>query len=147
MITEQQYQRLMNEYQSSGVVDHAAMKAGMDRKTARRYLRTGLRPAELRKPHTWRTREDPLAVIWPETVRWLEESPEVEAKALFEHLLAAHPGKLDGRALRTFQRRTTDWLHRPRFGHLDLGDLPAGQWRGLSLVEFSGPTLSQGRSR
>jgi hypothetical protein len=36
----------------------------------------------------------------------------VEAKALFEHLLAAHPGQLDGRALRTFQRRTTDWLHR-----------------------------------
>lgn len=112
MITEQQYQRLMNEYQSSGVVDHAAMKAGMDRKTARRYLRTGLRPAELRQPHTWRTREDPLAAIWPETERWLEESPEVEAKALFEHLLAAHPGKLDGRALRTFQRRTTEWLHR-----------------------------------
>ena len=112
MITEQQYQRLMNEYKSSGVVDHAAMKAGMDRKTARRYLRTGLRPAELRKPHTWRTREDPLAAIWAETERWLEESPEVEAKALFEHLLAAHPDKLDGRALRTFQRRTTDWLHR-----------------------------------
>lgn len=112
MITEQQYQRLMNEYQSSGVVDHAAMKAGMDRKTARRYLRTGLRPTELRKPHTWRTREDPLAAIWPETERWLKESPEVEAKALFEHLLAAHPGHLDGRALRTFQRRMTDWLHR-----------------------------------
>lgn len=112
MITEQQYQRLMNEYQSSGVVDHAAMKAGMNRKTARRYLRTGLGPTELCKPHTWRTREDPLAAIWPETERWLEESPEVEAKALFEHLLAAHPGKLDGRALRTFQRRTTDWLHR-----------------------------------
>lgn len=112
MITEQQYQRLMNEYQSSGVADHAAMKAGMDRKTARRYLRTGRRPAELRKPHTWRTREDPLAAIWPETERWLEDSPEVEAKALFEHLLAAHPGKLDGRALRTFQRRTTDWLRR-----------------------------------
>lgn len=112
MITEQQYQRLMNEYKTSGVADHAAMKAGMDRKTARRYLRTGLRPTELRKPHTWRTREDPLAAIWSETERWLAESPEVEAKALFEHLLAAHPGKLDGRALRTFQRRTTDWLRR-----------------------------------
>lgn len=112
MITEQQYQRLMNEYQSDGVVDHAAMRAGMDRKTARRYLRAGMPPSELRKPHTWRTREDPLAEIWPETERWLRESPEVQAKALFEHLLAAHPGKLDGRALRTFQRRTTEWLHR-----------------------------------
>jgi 16S rRNA pseudouridine516 synthase len=30
-------------------------------------------------------------------------------------------------------------LHRPRFGHLDLGDLPAGQWRELPLTEFDGP--------
>jgi hypothetical protein len=112
MITEQQYQRLMNEYQTNGVVDHAAMKAGMDRKTARRYLSTGKSPGELRQPHTWRTRKDPLEAIWPETERWLEESPEVEAKALFEHLLAKHPGQLDARALRTFQRRRTDWLRR-----------------------------------
>jgi 16S rRNA pseudouridine516 synthase len=27
-------------------------------------------------------------------------------------------------------------LHRARFGHLDLGDLPAGQWRELPLGEF-----------
>lgn len=102
----------MNEHKSSGVVDHAAMKAGMDRKTARRYLRARQRPAELRQPHTWRTRPDPLAEIWAETERWLQVSPEVEAKALFEHLLLNHPGKLDARALRTFQRRMTDWLRR-----------------------------------
>lgn len=102
----------MNEHKSSGVVDHAAMKAGMDRKTARRYLRAGQRPAELCQPHTWRTRLDPLAEIWAETERWLQVSPEVEAKALFEHLLLTHPGKLDARALRTFQRRMTDWLRR-----------------------------------
>jgi 16S rRNA pseudouridine516 synthase len=29
-------------------------------------------------------------------------------------------------------------LHRARFGHLDLGTLPAGQWRELPLTEFSG---------
>jgi len=28
-------------------------------------------------------------------------------------------------------------LHRARFGHLELGDLPAGQWRELPLAEFS----------
>jgi 16S rRNA pseudouridine516 synthase len=28
-------------------------------------------------------------------------------------------------------------LHRVRFGHLDLSDLPAGQWRELPLQEFS----------
>ena len=27
-------------------------------------------------------------------------------------------------------------LHRPHFGHLDLGDLPAGQWRKLPLDTF-----------
>jgi transposase len=112
MITEHQYRRLMNEFQKSGVVDHAAMKAGMHRETATRYLAAHAGPQALKKPHTWRTRSDPLAGIWPETERWLEESPEVEAKALFEHLLATHPGKADGRALRTFQRRVVEWLRR-----------------------------------
>ena len=28
-------------------------------------------------------------------------------------------------------------LHRPRFGHLDLSDLPTGQWRELPLTEFA----------
>lgn len=102
----------MNEFQSSGVADHAAMKAGMHRETARRYLTARAGPAALKTPHTWRTRNDPLTEIWPEAERWLVDSPEVESKALFEHLLLTHPGKLDGRALRTFQRRTTDWLRR-----------------------------------
>jgi hypothetical protein len=112
MITEHQYRRLMNEFQKGGVVDHAAMKAGMHRETATRYLAMNTGPDALKKKHTWRTRSDPLADIWPETERWLEESPEVEAKALFEHLLATQPGKADGRALRTFQRRVADWLRR-----------------------------------
>lgn len=102
----------MNEYKDGGVIDRAAMKAGMHRETARRYLKAGACPQALKKPHTWRTREDPLAKIWPEAERWLRESPEVEAKALFEHLLSTRPGEADGRALRTFQRRVTEWLRR-----------------------------------
>jgi len=57
----------------------------------------------------YRTRADPLDEIWPEAERWLEATPEVEAKALFEHLLGQRPGVADGRALRTFQRRVTQW--------------------------------------
>jgi hypothetical protein len=34
MITEHQYQRLMKEYTKTGVLDTAAMKAGMHRETA-----------------------------------------------------------------------------------------------------------------
>lgn len=94
------------------MLGQAAMKAGMHRETARRYVTAQTGPTQLKKPHTWRTRTDPLDAIWPEAERWLQESPEVEAKALFEHLLATRPGEVDGRALRTFQRRVTDWLHR-----------------------------------
>jgi len=112
MITEQQYRRLMQEYQTNGVTGDAAMKAGMHRQTARRYLAAHAGPTTLRQPHTWRTREDPLQAIWPDAERWLAESPEVEGKALFEHLLATHPGVVDGRALRTFQRRVAEWLRR-----------------------------------
>ena len=102
----------MKHYKSSGVVDHAAMKAGMHRETARRYLAAQAVPGSLKQPHTWRTRSDPLSGIWPETERWLDESPEVEAKALFEYLLATFPDKIEGRALRTFQRRVSEWLRR-----------------------------------
>jgi len=112
LITDQQYQRLMKAYNSSGVQVHAAMKAGIDPKTARRYIRAGQGPQDLKAAHTWRTRPDPLEAIWPAAQRWLEETPELEAKALFEHLLsepAQAPNKVDGRALRTFQRRVTQW--------------------------------------
>jgi transposase InsO family protein len=112
IITEQQYQRLMNELKNCGVLQDAAMKAGMDRKTARRYVKSGKSPAEMIGPRNWRTRRDPLARIWDEARRWLEITPELEAKALFEHLLAAQPGEIDGRALRTFQRRVDHWRRR-----------------------------------
>ena len=64
MITEHQYRRLMTNYRQSGVVSHAAMKAGMDRETAARYLQAQAGPAQLKAPHTWRTREDPLEALW-----------------------------------------------------------------------------------
>ena len=111
-ITEQQYQRLMNEFKNCGVLQDAAMKAGMDRKTARRYVKAGQGPTEMIGVRHWRTRRDPLADIWAETQRWLEITPELEAKALFEHLLATRPNEVDGRALRTFQRRVDDWRRR-----------------------------------
>lgn len=109
LITDRQYQRLMKEYNTSGVLAHAAMKADMDVKTARRYILAGKGPQEMKQPHAWRTRADPVEAIWPEAQRMLEDAPELEAKMLFEHLLAERPGVADGRALRTFQRRVTQW--------------------------------------
>ena len=75
----------MEEIQKHGEIGLAAMRAGMDRKTARKYVRAGKLPSELRKPHTWRTREDPFAEDWPALAAMLEEAPELEARTLFEH--------------------------------------------------------------
>lgn len=108
MITEHQYRRLMKEYQQSGHVGRAALKASMDRKTAARYVALGHGP-EVRPPRSWRTRADPLKAVWPEAERWLERAPELEAKALFEHLLATRPNEVSARALRTFYDRVAQW--------------------------------------
>jgi transposase len=88
------------------------MKAGMDPKTARRYLRAGRGPKDLNTAHAWRTRPDPLEAIWPDAVRMLENIPEVEAKALFEHLIGAAPCGVAAGTLRTFQRRVACWRRR-----------------------------------
>ena len=109
MITEQQYRRLMTTYQQSGVVSDAAMKANMHRETATRYIKAQAGPDELKTPHTWRTRSDPLAALWLQAKAWLETSPELESKALFEHLLGLDPALAQGHALRTFQRRVRTW--------------------------------------
>jgi transposase len=99
----------MKTFNACGVLAHAALKAGMDRKTARRYLRRGDGPGAARPPRHWRTHEDAFAPIWPEVVRWLEATPEIEAKALFEHFLAQRPEVVPVGGLRTFQRRVHRW--------------------------------------
>jgi len=108
MITEHQYRKLMNEYQKSGQVGLAALKASMDRKTAAQYLAAGHGP-QLHRERWWRTRTDPLMAIWPEAEAWLRRAPEIEKKLLFEHLLATRPGEVNMRSLRTFYERVAQW--------------------------------------
>ena len=109
MITKQQYRRLMSEYQETGNVTVSAMKADVSRPTARKYLRDRTPPAEAQAKHTWRTRPDPLAQIWPTAEAMLAEAPELEAKALFEYLSEKRPGVMAEKHLRTFQRRIKLW--------------------------------------
>jgi hypothetical protein len=95
MITERQYQKLMETFQENGGnVSDAALRAGESRETATHYLKDPRSPEErrqMRAPRSYRTRPDPLIELWPLTVTWLEQSPELDAKALFEHLLGEHP--------------------------------------------------------
>ncbi len=109
MITNQQYRRLMNEYQSTGNVTKSALKADVSPPTARKYMAGGKAPKQLQAKHSWRTRPDPLAGIWPEAEARLLQAPELEAKALFEHLQGQVAGSLQEKHLRTFQRRVKQW--------------------------------------
>jgi transposase len=109
MITKQQYRRLMSEYQETGSMSVSAMKAGMSRPTARKYLEAQQPPQALQAKHTWRTRPDPLVGIWPRAEAMLAEAPDLEAKALFEHLCQMAPELVREPHLRTFQRRVKLW--------------------------------------
>jgi hypothetical protein len=109
MITKQQYRRLMSEYEKTGKITDSAMKADVDRHTARKYIEAGKCPAELQAKHTWRTRPDPLDQVWEEVVRMLRDAPELEAKTLFEYFLARPDSGLEESHLRTFFRRVRHW--------------------------------------
>jgi transposase len=85
------------------------MKAGMSRPTARKYLTAKQSPEALQVRHSWRTRVDPLAEIWPTAEAMLVEAPELEAKALLEYLRQRYPDQLKEQHLRTFQRRVKLW--------------------------------------
>jgi len=67
MITNQQYRRLMSQYAKTGNVTKSALKADVDRQTARKYLQAGEGTDALQVQHTWRTRPDGLAGTTPIT--------------------------------------------------------------------------------
>lgn len=86
VVKQTQVNRLVCERNQGRTITMSAIKAGMSRNTAHKYLRQS-NPREQRQvPHTWRTRTDPLEAIWSEAVSMLGQAAELEAKALFEHL-------------------------------------------------------------
>lgn len=99
----------MDEMTNHGRIGVAAMRAGMDRKTARKYVSTGALPSELKAPRTWRTRPDPFESDWAWVTKQLELAPELEAKTLFEVLQENHPERYQDGQLRTLQRRIKQW--------------------------------------
>ena len=82
-----------------------------------RSLATSWRAGEVRpthrqevKPgHWWRTRPDPFAAVWPVLLGWLEEKPDIEAKAMLKRLQSSGYGEFPDGQLRTLQRRVRVW--------------------------------------
>ena len=81
------------------------------------------RAARPRPPRHWRTRKDPLALVWPRIELWLEQEPELSATVVLAKLAedGANYG-VSASHLRTLQRRIKQWradqvdrlLHLPR---------------------------------
>jgi hypothetical protein len=108
-VSDAQVRKLMEEMSKHGQIGRAALKADMDRKTARKYVTAGRLPSELIAPRTWRTRDDPFAEHWPQVEERLADSPGLEAKALFEWLSELYPGRYEPGQVRTLQRHVRAW--------------------------------------
>jgi transposase len=109
MIGAPQHQKLMREYQRSGKIGRSAAKAGVDRKTAAKYIHGAPGPGEPRAARAWRTREDVFSEVWPSVERRLEREPKLLAKTLWEELGREHPGRFRAGQRRTFERRVREW--------------------------------------
>lgn len=99
----------MEEMSSHGKKGLAALRTGMDRKTARKYLKSGKLPSEMAEPRTWRTRPDPFGEDWAGVESLLRYAPELEAKTIFEDLVERKPEQYSENQLRTLQRRIRAW--------------------------------------
>ncbi len=158
--SDAQVRKLMEEITKHGQVGRASMKAGMDRKTGRKYVAAGKLPSEMKVTRSWRTREDPFARDWPAIVAMLKETPSFEAKTIFEELQEQHPDRYKDGHLRTLQRHIRKWraaegpdkrvffaqLHRPGeaaqtdfTSATDLGVTIAGQVFAHMLCVFTLP--------
>jgi hypothetical protein len=87
----------------------AALKVGMDTKTAQKYRQAQRLPSESFTPRTWRTREDPFQDVWPELRQRLEQNPDLQAITLFGDLQRRFPGRFADGQLRTLQRKIKAW--------------------------------------
>ena len=109
MIKDSQVRRLWKHLAAGVPLWKAALKSGMDEKTARKYHKTRRLPSEAAPVHTWRTRPDPFKGVWAEVFEQLELNPGLQAKTLFLWLQRKYPGEFQDGQLRTFQRGVKAW--------------------------------------
>ncbi len=99
----------MRERHKGTTQEVAAARAGMSTRTARRYEKAGKRPSQLKRPRTWRTRENPFEEDWPWVVEQLERDPALQVSTLFALLCAQNPGNYRPTQVRTLQRQVANW--------------------------------------
>jgi transposase len=108
-VTDAQVKTLRKWLQGGASLRKAALRSDMDRKTARKYRRSGELPSGRRRERVWRTRSDPLWAVWPELEAELARAPGLQANTLLEIVQQRYPGKYPDTVLRTLQRRVKRW--------------------------------------
>ncbi len=87
----------------------AAAKVAISDRSARRIEQSEALPSQ-RQIRDWRTRNDPLSLVWEsEVVPLLRTDSALNAVTLLEELQRRHPGDYDTGILRTLQRRVRQW--------------------------------------
>ena len=87
----------------------SAAKTGISERSARRIEQASSLPSQ-RPKRSWRTREDPLGLVWDsEVVPLLKTDVHLNAVTLLEELQRRYPGHWDNSVLRTLQRRVRLW--------------------------------------
>ncbi len=109
MITDYQVRVLMKQRSKGVPLGISSSRSGMSENTARKYLRSGDLPSELKAPHTWRTRPDPFADVSGDISSLLDGDAGLQAKTIFEHFQREHPGRFGDGQLRTMQRQVKRW--------------------------------------
>jgi hypothetical protein len=108
MVTDAQVRRL-KRLSKTETKELAAAKAGMDVKTARKYLADGRLPSGRKAERNWRTRADAFAGVWEEIREQIRTNPGLESKTIFQALQHKYPGQFADGQLRTLQRHIKCW--------------------------------------
>jgi hypothetical protein len=108
MVTDQQIRRLYKLMKTERTQEIAAAKAGMDVKSARKYVKAKHLPSEMKKERHWRTRPDWFEPVWA-GIQQLRTNPGLEAKTIFAALQRQQPERFADRQLRTLQRKIKHW--------------------------------------
>ena len=113
MVNDEQVRRLLKLRKREKSLATAAAKAGMDEKTARKWLGSEKLPSQCKIERCWRTRADPFSEVWSEIEEILERAPTVQAKTLFDYLCRRYEGGFQEGQLRTLQRQVKAWRANP----------------------------------
>ena len=112
--TDKQVGKLMKD-KHKYTKETASARAGMDPKTARKYLSANQLPSEMKKPRQSSSKPQLFDAQWNEIESFLENAPGLEAKTILGWLIDKYPEQYQEKHLRTLQRKVRQWraLHGP----------------------------------